>query len=227
MPSRVRSPGPLGHAYGPTGDLGERALAAPASPLVRLHARIREGTGRAHTLAYFDHRTRPKLIKLLEFAALPELEEFLERLRACTRYSPCWMFACPNCGPKLKAEQKDEALNRIVARLGRFPQHFEISFITVDGPTVELDPKHAAAALKRFRAQIVKFQQRKARSTSWYGFFDVSAAGLLHWHGVVIHSDVPRNALDALLRASFPGEDQTRVRDGLENLDTALSGVSA
>jgi hypothetical protein len=41
----------------------------------RLRARMREGTARALTLAYYRHRTRPKLIKLLVFAGAPEAKD--------------------------------------------------------------------------------------------------------------------------------------------------------
>ncbi len=172
---------------------------------------MRKGTARAYTLAYHRHRTRPNLIRLLEVAAVPEAEANLGRLRACTRSSPCRMYTCPNCGPKLKAWAKDDALNRIVGRLGRFPKDVEVSFVTLIGPRVELDPDLAGVALTRFKRQIVKFQQRQAASTSWYGFFDASLNGVIHWHGALLHPDMARNQLKALLEASFPTEGQVRV----------------
>jgi hypothetical protein len=182
------------------------------TPFDKIRARMREGRARALILAYYRHRTRPRLIKLLVFAGVPEAESILSRLGACTRYSPCRMYTCPNCGPKLKARAKDDALNRIVNRLGRFPKGSEVSFVTLIGPTVELDRVEAATGLTKFKRQIVKFQQRHAPSTSWYGFFDVSLAGVLHWHGVVLHAEVTRNELEARLEVTFPEEDRVVIR---------------
>ena len=193
------------------GEKGDTPVPSQDTPLVRLKARIREGTARAHTLDYYRHRTRPNLIKLLVFAGVPEAESVLGRLRTCTRYSPCRMYTCPNCGPKLKARAKDDALNRIVGRLGRFPEGSEVSFVTLIGPRVELDRDQAGIGLAKFKRKIVKFQQRQAASTSWYGFFDVSLNGVIHWHGVVLHPEVARNELEALLEAWFPEQDQVRI----------------
>jgi hypothetical protein len=203
------------------------SLPSPVPPLDRLRARLRSGVAVARTLAYHDHRTRPNLVELLEVAAVPEAEGVLVRLRACRRYSPCRMYTCPNCGPKLKARAKDDALNRIVGRLGRFPKDVEVSFLTLRGPTLDLDPEQASIALARFKRRIVKFQQRQAASTSWYGFFDVSLIGLLHWHGVVLHPDTPRNELEAHLKGSFPEEDQVVIRQwkSSQSLAENLQGV--
>jgi hypothetical protein len=172
---------------------------------------MRQGTARALILDYFDHRSIPKLIRVLEFAGVPEAEPLLQRLRQCTRYHPCRMSSCPNCGPKLKAKARDNFLDRIVARAGRFPKDTEISFVSVDGPVVELNPDVAAPALKRFRRQIVKFQQRKADSTSWLGLFDVSLDGKVHFHGVVLHPELSSTTLKGLLEQSFPDQKQVKV----------------
>jgi hypothetical protein len=202
-------------------------MPSQASPFDRLRARMREGRARARTLAYHRHRTRPNLIKLLLFAAVPEAEPIVDRLQACTRYSPCRMYVCPNCGPKLKARAKDDALNRIVGRLGRFPRDVEVSFVTLIGPKVELDPDQARAVLIRLKRQIVKFQQRRAPSTGWYGFFDVALNGLVHWHGVVLHPDTARNQLQALLEVSFPEQNQVRISKWkrTQNFAENLQGV--
>jgi hypothetical protein len=162
-------------------------------------------------LDYFDHRSLPKLIRLLEFAGVPEAEPLLQRLRQCTRYHPCRMSSCPNCGQKLKAKVKDSFLARIVARAGRFPKGTEVSFVSVDGPTVDLSPDAAAPALKRFKRQLVKFQQRKAPGTSWLGLFDVSLEGKVHFHGVVLHSELSCTALEGLLKGSFPEDKQVEI----------------
>lgn len=181
------------------------------SALDRLKARIREGTAQAYTLAYFDHRTRPNLVQLLEEAAVPEAAAVLGRLRACGRYHPCRMYTCPICGPKLKAREKDAALKRIVQRLGRFPQDTEISFVTLIGPTVELEPEAAQIVLARFWRRIVRFRHRHSPGTSWLGYFDVSLNGMVHWHGLVLHPSTPRNALEAHLKASLREDNQVMV----------------
>jgi len=97
----------------------------------------------------------------------------------------------PELRTRVEARAKDDALNRIVKRLGRFPKGSEVSFVTLIGPTVELDRDQAATGLTKLKRQIVKFQQRRAPTTSWHGFFDLSLSGVLHWHGVVLHVDIP------------------------------------
>jgi hypothetical protein len=172
---------------------------------------MQQGTARALILDYFDHRSIPKLICLLEFAGVPEAEPLVQRLRHCTRYHPCRMSSCPNCGPKLRAKVRDNFLDRIVARTGPFPKGTEVSFVSVDGPVVELNPDDAASAPKRFKRQIVKFQRRKAGSTSWLGLFDVSLDGKVHFHGVVLHSELSSTALEGLVEDSFPEDKQVKV----------------
>lgn len=197
--------------------------------LDRLKARIREGTAQAYTLAYFDHRTLPNLVQLLEEAAVPEAEAVLGRLRACGRYHPCRMYTCPICGPKLKAREKDAALKRIVQRLGRFPKGTEISFVTLRGPTVELNLEAAQVALDRFWRRIVRFRHRHSPGTSWLGYFDVSLNGMVHWHGLVLHPEMPRSALETHLTGSFGEDDQVIVSQWktsqslVENLQAVLN----
>lgn len=206
---------------------GKPILTSKVSAFDRLRTRMREGVSTGYALAYHRRRTRPNLIRLLESVAVPASEAILVKLRACSRYSPCRMYTCPNCGPKLKARAKDDALNRIVDRLGRFPKDIEVSFVTVLGPAVELDMDQARVALAKFKRKIVKFQQRRAPSTSWYGFFDLSLGGVIHWHGVLLHPDVARSELEARLDESFPEKDQVRISKwkGAQNLAANLQGV--
>jgi hypothetical protein len=183
----------------------------------KLASRMRQGSARAHVLAYFSHRTRPNLIALLEYAAVPEAAPFLNKVRAFTHRHPCRMYTCPVCGKRLKAEAKDQALNRIVQRLGRFPEASEISFVTMNGPQIELGAAEAKAALKRFERKLERFRRRWAPSTSWLGFFDVSLDGVLHWHGLVLHPDLSRRGLVNLLDRSFPGRGEANVRQWNHN----------
>lgn len=188
---------------------------------------MREGAVRMYTLKYHRHRTRPNLIRLLEYVNVPEAEAALQRLRACARYSPCRMYTCPNCGPKHKGRAKDEALSRIAFRLGRFPEREEVSFVTIRGPVVELDPELAEAGLGRLKRKIVKFIQRKAPSSSWIGFWDTSLNGVIHLHAVVLHPELRRSALEGLLKGSFGEKDQVRISrwKRSQSLAESLQGV--
>jgi hypothetical protein len=182
-----------------------------SSPLERLQAKLREARDRALVLTYHRHPSKRKLIRLIKSAQLPEAEIVLEAYRRCTRYRPCKMYTCAVCGPKLKAKAKDAALNRIVCRLGRFPIREEVSFVTINGPVVELEVGIAQSALAKFENQLRLFQKRKANGTSWLGYFDISAAGRVHWHGVILHQDMPRSSLQGLLEGSFPAVDQVAI----------------
>ena len=177
----------------------------------KLRIKMREGTARAHSLAYFRHRTRPNLIRLIQHTALPEAEALLMRFQSCSKKNPCWAYTCPPCGEKLKARARDDALDRIVERLGRFPQDVEVSFVTIDGPRTVLDVEAARTAMNRFKRQVDNFIRRSMPSTGWYGVMDISADGLVHLHVLILHPDMPRSALEARLRDSFSGPKQVKV----------------
>jgi hypothetical protein len=106
---------------------------------------------------------------------------------------------------------RDNFLDRIVARAGRFPKGAEVSFVSVDGPVVDLNPDVVSPALKRFKRQIVKFQQRKAVGTSWLGLLDVSLDGKIHFHGVVLHPELSSTTPKGVLEKAFPGNKQVKV----------------
>lgn len=202
-------------------------LPARSNALENLNRRIREGRILALALSYYNHPSRPKLIRILEQAAVPEAAEVLDRLRGCGRYRPCRMYSCPNCGPRIKAREKDQALNRVVRRLGRFPLDTEISFLTLLGPTVQLEAKAARGALGSFWRQVVGFHQRHLPSTSWFGHVDVSLNGILHWHGLVMHSSTPRDTLEDRLKESFREDDQAWVSPwkSFQSLAENMQGV--
>lgn len=182
------------------------------SPFDKLRTRMWEGTARGHSLSYFKHRTRPNLIRLIQHVALPEAEALIVRFQSCTRKRPCRACTCPPCGEKLKAHARDDALDRIVERLGRFPQDFEISFVTIDGPRTDLEVEAARVAMARFEKQIDNFIWRQARGTGWTGFMDISTDGLVHLHVLILHPSMPRNELEARLKRSFLGPKQVMVR---------------
>lgn len=189
------------------------AVPGCASPFDRLRDRMREGTARAHAVGYYRYRTRPNLIGLIQHVALPEAEAILARFQSCTRKRPCRACTCPVCGEKLKARTRDQALDRIVERLGRFPHDFEISFVTVDGPRTALDVEAARAAMARFEKQVGNFVWRQARGTGWTGFMDISTDGLVHLHVLILHPGIPRSELEARLKRGFPGRKQVMVRE--------------
>jgi hypothetical protein len=170
--------------------------------------KFRESQMKALVLKYLKAPSKPRLIQIMKAGGAPETEPLIKVLDGCTRYRPCHLYTCPTCGPKIKAHAKDAALDRIACRLGRFPSPEEVSFVTVHGPRVELDPESARHGMGRFEEQLRRFGKRNGKRTSWIGFFDVSAGGLIHWHGIILHPNTPRNALQALLEGSFPERDQ-------------------
>jgi hypothetical protein len=187
------------------------SMPSQASPFAKLKALMLEGRDRAHTLAYFKHRTRPNLISLIQYVALPEADALLARFQSCTRKRPCRAVTCSVCGEKLKARARDDTFNRIVERLGRFPHDIEVSYVTIDGPRTALDVEAARVALTRFERQLDNFIRRHARGTGWTGFMDVSTDGLVHLHALILHPDMPKSELEARLTRSFPGRKQVKV----------------
>jgi hypothetical protein len=49
------------------------------------------------------------------------------------------------------------------------------------------------------------------RDTSWYGYFDISLRGMMHWHGVVLHPDQRRSDLVDTLKQNFSEDRQAYV----------------
>jgi hypothetical protein len=162
-------------------------------------------------LSYRKGPSKPKLIRMMREADVPEAEPLIRTFEGCTRYRPCRLCTCPTCGPKLKARAKDAALDRIVCRLGRFPTPEEVSFVTIHGPRIDLDPDIAQEAMLGFKEQLRRLGKRPGKETSWLGFMDVSAGGLIHWHGIILHSSTPRSRLEALLESSFSEKDQVTI----------------
>ena len=195
--------------------------AVRTTPFDKLRARMREGTDRAHTLTYYRHRTRPNLIGLIQYVGLPEAETLCVRFQSCTRKRPCRAFTCPMCGEKLKARARDDALKRVVERLGRFPQDVEVSYVTIDGPRTPLEVEAARVALTRFERQVDNFIRRQVRTTGWYGFMDVSVDGLVHLHTLILHPDMPRTELEGRLTSSFAGPKQVKVSPWKRSLTLA------
>src|SRR4051812_7922741 len=120
----------------------------------KLRKRMAEGQTRAHLLGYHKDRTKPNLIGLIEHVALPEAKPILTRLRSCTWKHPCCTATCPTCGEKLKARARDDALNRVVERLGRFPKDVEVSYVTIDGPRTPLTVDAVRPAFFGFKRQL-------------------------------------------------------------------------
>lgn len=179
--------------------------------ITKLKALMVVGRSDAIALEYFRHRTRPNLIRLIQHAGLPEANMVLARLQACTRKQPCRMYVCPVCGTKLKARTRDNALDRVVERLGRFPGDYEISYATIDGPRTELEVEAARGALAGFERQVDNVLRRHMGTTSWYGIMDISADGLIHLHALVLHSEMPRDEMKNRLKGSFTGANQVEI----------------
>ena len=179
--------------------------------ITKLKALMVVGRSSAIALEYFRHRTRPNLIRMIQHVGLPEADVVLARLQACTRKQPCRMYVCPVCGTKLKARTRDNALDRIVERLGRFPGDFEISYVTIDGPRTELEVEAARGALAGFERQVDNFIRRNMGTTSWYGIMDISTDGLIHLHALLIHPGVPRDEMKSRLKGSFTGANQVEI----------------
>lgn len=182
--------------------------------IATLRARMRDGRRRGRARSFFRHRTRPKLIAFMEEVDRPEARPLISRLRSCRRTRPCRMVSCPVCGEKLKAAARDRVLTQIVERLGRFPHDVEVTFVTIDGPYVDLaDHARARAEVGRFRKSVDNFIRRRLPGTGWVGFTDVSVDGLVHLHVVLVHPDTPRNVVRDRLTQSFPGPNQVRVSE--------------
>jgi hypothetical protein len=110
----------------------------------------------APVMRYARDRTTPKLVNLLNSTHLTgDADTAREMLSTCVRWNPCGMYGCPQCGRKLKRRAKREALKAICARAGGVPLEHEVSWVTVDGPTVPLDSSEDTVrlALKGFSAR--------------------------------------------------------------------------
>ena len=86
-----------------------------------------------------------------------------------------------------------------------------ISFVTINGPMVELEPDRVLAAFGDFRAELRVCQRVVFPETSWIGFADITLSGVLHWHLVIIHPGWTRNELCKELRRHFPAKRAVMV----------------
>jgi hypothetical protein len=185
----------------------------------------------APVMRYARDRSTPKLVRLLDSTAL-QGDTLIARdlLATCVRWNPCGLYGCCLCGRKLKRKAKREALKAITARAGGIPQEHEVSWVTVDGPTVALEASEDTVrkALKGFRKKIERAHSDHLRDTSWYGFFDISLRGMMHWHGVILHPDQSRSELVDALDLHFPEDRQAYVEEDwhkrplMENMDRVL-----
>jgi hypothetical protein len=70
-----------------------------------------------------------------------------------------------------------DVLKRSAAKCGDLPDPSVISFVTINGPTVPLEPSAVEPALRRFCATLTKARHAKLPDTSWIGFFDITLRG--------------------------------------------------
>lgn len=111
----------------------------------------------APVMRYARDRSTPKLVRLLDSTALQgDTLTARDLLSTCVRWNPCGLYGCCLCGRKLKRRAKREALKAITARAGGIPQEHEVSWVTVDGPTVALEASEDTVrkALKGLRKKI-------------------------------------------------------------------------
>lgn len=185
---------------------------------------------------YHRDRTLPNLIRIFSAVESDELRAlFLALLRNCNTWHPdrpkrirCGIKGCPICGKRLKKKAKRESLKRIIAKTNGTPDPAEISFVTIDGPRISLDPDEAEQALSRFRPKLRLGFRKQLPLCSADGYFDVSMRGLMHWHGVVIHPGLSREEVRKKLKRAFPGRRMVDVaewrndRAFIENMESVI-----
>jgi hypothetical protein len=180
-------------------------------------------------LRYYRNRTNPNLVRILDATALSgEARDARDLVASCYSRNPCGLYGCPCCGRRFKATAKLDVLKRIAAKCGGLPDVSVISFVTINGPTVPLEPSAVELALRRFRATLTKVRHAKLPDTSWIGFFDVTLGGVVHWHGAILHPGCSKAALRRKLRENFPAHRAVKVSNWkkehtlFENLDSIV-----
>ncbi len=183
-------------------------------------------------VTYFSYRSKPNLVRILNSTPLDALEGEVRIARdlidACRPRSPCGLYGCCSCGRRFKRKAKMEMLKKITARCGGLPDPEAISFVTINGPRVALEPAAVEAAFETFWTRVRTLQKKKLRDTSWIGFFDISLNGMLHWHGLILHPSGPGKSLKPILREVFPEDLAVKVSEWeqektfWENLDSVV-----
>jgi|HubBroStandDraft_3_1064219.scaffolds.fasta_scaffold00732_8 hypothetical protein len=177
-------------------------------------------------IRYYRNRTNPNLVRILDTTPLDgETRDARDLVASCYPRNPCGLYGCPCCGRRFKATAKLDVLKRIAAKCGGLPDPCVISFVTINGPTVPLEPSAVEPARRRFRATLTKVRHAKLPDTSWVGFFDITLGGVVHWHGAILHPGRSKAALARKLREDFPARRAVRVSNWekehtlFENLD--------
>ena len=162
---------------------------------------------------YHRKRTRANLIRLLETVAhVPGSGGIAEKLRACSSKKRCRLYVCPTCGGRLQRKAVLEALKELVAKHGKMPTLSEISFVTIRGFQTDLEPGQAMPWMKRLKARLREVQKGMSlRGTSWSGWIDISASGVVHFHGLVLHPNVSASKLQAAIQVGFRAPRAVKV----------------
>jgi hypothetical protein len=112
-------------------------------------------------IRYYRNRTNPNLVRILDTTPLDgETRDARDLIASCYPRNPCGLYGCPCCGRRFKATAKLDVLKRIAAKCGGLPDPSVISFVTINGPTVPLEPSAVEPALRRFRATLTKSAAR-------------------------------------------------------------------
>lgn len=174
--------------------------------------RIGRNPGAASAVRYHRRRTLPKLLWLIDSAGdLEGLDVVRTRLASCTRSRRCRFYGCPVCGRQLRQRLPLQLLKRIVAKLGRMPTREEISFVTINGSTMDLGEPAAVKLMMASLRRRVRDFVRRWPGASCVGLTDVSLNGLVHFHGVILHPQQPIKDLQRSLKRSFRRLHQAKV----------------
>lgn len=170
-----------------------------SGPVALLDLRLQEELARE----YRSHKTRPNLVQLLSLdPANHRVRLWIKRVHFCRPQNRCLQIDCPNCGRKPRRNEVKQAMLKVLAIAGVVPQPNEISAITINGPMT----KHGAAAREAmisFRKRLYTLSRRRLASISCQGFFDISADGRVHFHGLFYHPFMPLSDLLEILRDQF------------------------
>lgn len=174
--------------------------------------RARNDAGAATVRTYHRSRSLPNLLRLIQAAGAVEgLEAVKLRLRGCQAKQRCGFIGCAVCGARIRRQLPLKLLKQLIAVHRGMPSRDEISFVTVNGSTVELKPDEVAEASANLRAAIRGVAKASLPDSSWAGLIDVSLNGLVHFHGVVLHSGTSRGEVTARLKRRFRSHQQVMV----------------
>jgi hypothetical protein len=189
--------------------LTHHALAGQSETSRRLNYYIR---------AYSQHMTTENLTGFLEMAAANEpVISLIEGLRACRRDKRCELLGCPKCGPRRQERTAYKSLNRLWRLRNDWPKPSSVSWVTIRGPLVDLEAIDISGPWNSFRKKLRNVRGRYLQQASLYGYIDVSLAGRIHFHGWIVHGDLPRARLVELLKTHFGRGKKVHVADWCED----------